>query len=185
MKKLFLIFLAGFTFWLPVVGTAQEIPVVSEVEIPEPQPETPETSSTEDVLPSLISPTTGEEVMVPLSPGAPAPFAGVLLNVYAVAWLEAEPVAMQERAQAWVNLRLTEIRLLNQAEIDRLTLRITTLEQENLVALQARDQQIESLTRINNELRAGPMQWWEQVLWIGGALLLGAAVGFIGGVLAN
>lgn len=179
MKKL-------LTVWLVLAFTAQayaqEVPVVTDIP-------TEETEATpvpeEDTLPQLLSPPTGNEVLVPLGQGDTAPFPGVLLNVYAVAWLEAEPDAMQERAQAWVTRRFTEIRLVNAAEVQRLTLRLTSLEQEHLIALQARDQQIESLTRINNELRAGPMQWWEQVLWIGGALLLGAAVGFVAGVLAN
>lgn len=144
-----------------------------------------ESTTEEETLPPLTSPMSGNEVLVPLQQGTPAPFPGVLLNVHAVAWLEAEPEAIQERAQTWVSSRFSRLRLLHQAEIDSLNLRLATLVREHQIALEARNQQIESLNRINNELRAGPVPIWEQILWIGGALILGGIIGLVGGLLAN
>lgn len=166
------------------------LPVLEEnltqgAEQPSSQEEQIPSTTEEETLPPLTSPMSGNEVLVPLQQGTPAPFPGVLLNVHAVAWLEAEPEAIQERAQTWVSSRFSRLRLLHQAEIDSLNLRLATLVREHQIALEARNQQIESLNRINNELRAGPVPIWEQILWIGGALILGGIIGLVGGLLAN
>jgi hypothetical protein len=160
----------------PLPTSGAEVPHAAPVSVARPQ---------EDTLPPLMSPPTGAEILLPMAQGAIAPFPGVLLNVHGVAWLEAEPDAVQERAQAWVDRRVGQIRLFSEAEIERLQLRIRTIESEHLIVVRARDQQIESLTRINNELRAGPVQWWEQGLWIAGALIIGVAAGLIIGFVAN
>lgn len=136
---------------------------------------------TEDTLPVLMSPPSGGEIIVPLAQGAVAPFAGILLNDEAAAWLESEPDAVQERAQFWVNRRLQQIRLFTGAEIERLQLRLRTQEEIHQIAIRARDEQNASLLRVNEDLRQGPFQWWEQVLYMGGALLVGLVVGFIAG----
>lgn len=170
-------------------ATAQDVtpPVTpidtgGEVAVVEPPPEaTPQ----EDILPPLMSEPTGAELLLPMALGATAPFPGVLLNVHGVAWLEAEPDAVQARAQAWVDRRLSQIRLLSESEIQRLQLRIRTMEAEHQIIVRSRDEQIESLTRINDQLRSGPMPVWEQVLWVAGALVVGGALGFVGGALSN
>jgi hypothetical protein len=51
--------------------------------------------------------------------------------------------------------------------------------------IQARDQQIQTLLQTNEQLRNSGGAWWEQALWIAGALILGGAIGIIVGVVAN
>lgn len=138
-----------------------------------------------DTLPPLMSPPSGGEIIVPLAQGATAPFAGILLNAEAAAWLEAEPDAVQDRAQIWVTRRLTQVRLLSEAEIERLRLRLRTQEEIHQIEIRAHEEQNQSLLRVNEDLRQGPIQWWEEALWIGGALVVGLVVGFIGGIVAN
>lgn len=170
-------------------ANAQDVPSVAiptdsggEVAV---QAETPPAPTQEDILPPLMSEPTGAEILLPLAQGVLAPFPGVLLNVHGVAWLEAEPDAVQARAQAWVDRRLSQIRLLSESEIQRLQLRIRTMEAEHQIIVRSRDEQIESLTRINDQLRSGPMPVWEQILWVAGALLVGGALGFVGGAVSN
>lgn len=145
-----------------------------------------ETSPVEaDQVPAIMSSPGGEERLVGLSQGTPAPFSGVLLNAAAAAWLESEPDATQERCQLFVTRRLGEIRVTLGADISRLRLHVETLQGIHQIELRNRDAQIQSLIRVNEELRAGPVEWWEQALWVGGALLVGAALGIIFGLVAN
>lgn len=181
-----------FTLIFLLVGCgsaqAQDVPVPAphtggeavSVE-PAPVPPTPE----EDIMPPLMSDPSGLEVLLPLALGAPAPFPGVLLNVHSVAWLEAEPDAIQHRAQLFLERRLGEVRFHLLAENERLQLRIRSMETEHQITIGSRDAQIASLNKINEELRSGPVQWWEQGLWVGGALVLGVVVGFIIGLIAQ
>lgn len=138
-----------------------------------------------DTIPPLMSEPSGREVLLPMAVGASAPFPGVLLNDEAVAWLEAEPDVVQERAQLFLDRRLQEVRFRLLAETERLQLRIRTMESEHTIIVSARDEQIASLTRINDQLRSGPIQWWENVLYIGGALVVGVIVGIVVTALSN
>lgn len=138
-----------------------------------------------DTMPILMSPPDGGEILLPLPTGGSAPWVGVLMNDQAVAWLEAEPDAVQERAQAYLTLRLGQVRFHLGSEVERLQLRLSTQAEVHQIEIRARDEQIASLGRINDELRSGPIQWWENVLYIGGALVVGIVVGLIGGLLAQ
>ncbi len=149
-----------------------------------PMAETP-TTPEDDLVPEVMSSPSGDEVIVGLSQGTSAPFSGVLLNAAAAAWLEAEPDAVQERCQLFVSRRLGETRIMLGAEISRLQLHITTLQSVHQIELENRDTQIASLMRINDELRNSSGQWWEQALWVGGALIVGAAIGIIFALVAN
>lgn len=138
-----------------------------------------------DRVPEIMSSPSGDEQIVGLASGHPAPFSGVLLNPGAAAWLEAEPDATQERCQLFVTRRLGEVRAEFRADILRLRLHIETLSAFHQIELNNRDAQISSLLRTNEELRNAGVQWWEQVLWIGGALVVGAGLGIILGLVAN
>lgn len=138
-----------------------------------------------DTAPTLMSPPSGSERIEGIAQGTPAPFEGVILNADAAAWLEAEPDAVQQRCQLFVTRRVGEIRARLTADTDRLQLRIDTLTQVHAIELRARDQQIQTLLQTNEELRNRGGQWWEQALWIGGALILGVAIGIIVAVVAN
>lgn len=138
-----------------------------------------------NLVPRLMSQPSGDERLTGILGGTPAPFSGILLNDAAAAWLEAEPDAVQERCQAFVDRRVGELRARLLSEVQRLSLRIETIQQVNGIELRARDQRIESLLEMNETLRnSGPGEWWENVLWVGGALLVGIAGGLIAGLLA-
>lgn len=160
-------------------GEVAVVPVEpSEEQIEQPRQES-------DRVPVIMSAPSGEERIVGLNLGTPAPFSGVLLNAAAAAWLESEPDVVQERCQLFVNRRVGELRAQLLSETQSLQLQITSLTQIHAVELRNRDAQIASLSRINDELRSSPFDWWEQVLWVGGALIIGAALGIIFALVAN
>lgn len=149
-------------------------------------PSTNEERAPEDIMPELMTPPSGLELIYPLSQGVPAPFPGVLLNVHAVAWLEAEPISVQLKAQLFMDRRLRELRLLHQSEIARFNLRISSLENAHESILEFKDEQIASLLRTNAELRTNSgSNILEQVLFIGGSLIVGFALGIIVGLIAQ
>lgn len=147
--------------------------------------QTQEEMEVADRVPEIMSAPGGNERIVGLQSGAPAPFSGVLLNPEAAAWLESEPDATQERCQLFVNRRLGEVRAGFLADIQRLRLHIETLSSFHQIELRNRDAQILSLQEMNEELRNSGPEWWEQILWIGGALIVGAGLGIILGLVAN
>lgn len=157
---------------IPAVPTLHSEQTVEEIELA-------------DRVPEIMSAPSGNERLVGLLSGAPAPFSGVLLNPEAAAWLESEPDATQERCQLFVNRRLGEIRAGVTADIQRLRLHIETLSRIHQIELRNRDAQILSLQRMNEELRNAGPEWWEQLLWVGGALIVGAGLGIILGLVAN
>lgn len=137
------------------------------------------------LVPRLMSEPSGNERLAGITQGAPAPFSGILLNDAAAAWLESEPDAVQERCQAFVDRRTGEFRARLSSETQRLLLRIQTIQQINAIEIRARDQRIGSLEEVNETLRTQtPGNWWENALWVGGALLVGIAGGLIAGLLA-
>jgi len=150
-----------------------------------PEDPNPPDDASADTVPTLMSPPSGPERIEGIAQGAPAPFEGVLLNADAAAWLEAEPDAVQQRCQLFVTRRVGEIRARLTADTDRLQLRIDTLAQVHTIELGARDAQIQTLLQTNEELRNRGGQWWEQVLWVGGALILGIAAGIIVGLIVR
>lgn len=158
--------------------TAENEPSVSESTSASTLPE-------EDIVPRLMSSPSGDERIVGLLAGNPAPFSGILLNEAAAAWLEAEPDAVQERCQLFVSRRLGELRARLLSETERFELRISTMEQIHGIEIRARDSRIEELLRINEYLRNNSAKWWEETLWIGGALLVGLAGGILIGFTAN
>lgn len=180
---------------LPIPGgasqppTASETPEVasstdtsgSEAPVVTSEPENP----AEDVVPTLMSPPSGPERIEGIALGQPAPYEGIILNGDAAAWLESEPDAVQQRCQLFVSRRVGELRARLAADTDRLQLRIDTLTQVHGIELRARDAQIQTLLQTNEELRNRGGQWWEQALWVGGALILGVAIGIIVGIVAN
>lgn len=186
MNKLFYL-----TFLLVGCGTATaqplpEIPVTTgSEEVVAPEVVTPEVPTAEDTMPVLLSPPDGGERIIPLAAGASAPFPGVLLNSEAAAWLEVEPDAMRERAQLFLDRRLSEVRLELGAEIQRLQLRVDTMSEVRTIELAARQAQIDSLLRVNESLQNQSGSWWEQGLFIGGALIVGVALGIIIALVAN
>lgn len=167
---------------VPVSSGSEESPEIPGLLSDE---QTAESTQRADMVPEIMSQPSGSERIVGLQLGAPAPFYGVLLNPEAAAWLEAEPDATQERCQLFVNRRLGEVRAEFRADIQRLRLHIETLSSIHQVELRNRDSQIASLLRINEELRNAGPEWWEQFLYIGGALLVGAGLGIILGLVAN
>jgi hypothetical protein len=132
-----------------------------------------------------MSPPSGSEVISGISQGQAAPFDGIILNAQAAAWLESEPDAVQQRCQLFVTRRTGELRARLLQETDTLQLQLTTQQQISDVMIQARDQQIQTLLQTNEQLRNSGGAWWEQALWIAGALILGGAIGIIVGVVAN
>lgn len=159
----------------PEVAVGGEIPPENIEQVPE----------EDDTVPRLSSPPAGDERIVGITAGSTAPFSGVLLNDSAAAWLESEGDAVQERCQLFVSRRTGELRARLLAESERLQLRITTLTQIHTIELNARDQRILSLEEMNEDLRNRSGEWWEQVLMVGGALIIGIAVGIIGAIVAN
>jgi len=166
---------------LPSTDTPQTPPSGEDATATEETPEDPAV----DIVPALMSPPAGDERIVGIASGEPSPFTGVLLNEAAAAWLESESAAVQERCQFFVTRRVGELRARLAADSDRLELRISTLTEINSIEIRARNERIESLLRMNEELRNRSGQWWEQALWVGGALILGVAAGIIIGFVAN
>lgn len=138
-----------------------------------------------NVVPPLMSPPSGDERLYGISLGMPAPFDGVILNESAAAWLESEADAVQERCQLFVTRRVGELTARLTAETDRLELRISTMEEVHGIELRAREAQIEALMRLNEAARNSGPQWWEQALWIGGALIVGLGAGILIGFLGT
>jgi hypothetical protein len=168
-------------------GASETIPESSSVSTSPPLNNTEETATAggeeernpEDVVPVIMSPPSGDERIVGISTGSPAPFTGVLLNESAAAWLEAEPDAARERCQLFLDRRVGELEARLLAETDRLTLRINTMIEVHAIELRARDERVASLTEMNENLRNNSGEWWEQALFVGGALVVGAAIGII------
>jgi len=138
-----------------------------------------------DTVPTLMSPPSGTEEIAGIHQGAPSPFTGVVLNQDGAAWLETEPEAVQDRCQLFVTQRTGALRARLLAETQRLQLRVDTLVQINAIELGARDARIADLLAMNEELRNRGGQWWEQALFIVGALVVGAAFGLIIGFVAR
>lgn len=136
----------------------------------------------EDTVPQIMSSPSGDETLVGIDGGQAAPFSGVLLNPSGAAWLESEPDATQERCQLFINRRLGEVRAVFGARISTLELTLQTQERVQAIELQNRDLQI---TTLNNQIQASSGNWWEQVLWIGGSLIIGTALGIIFSLFAN
>lgn len=161
----------------------------SSVETAGSETSTPQEASSEqhpeDIVPEIMSPASGEEVLTGLQQGQPAPYSGVLLNSFAAAWLESEPDATQERCQLFVNRRLGEVRAVYGARVATLQLNLDTQERVQTIELQNRDLQLTSLREQNATLRNASGNWWEQVLWIGGSLLVGTALGIVISAFAN
>lgn len=141
--------------------------------------------SVEDTVPEIMSEPSGDEVLIGLQQGQPAPFSGVLLNSFGAAWLESEPDATQERCQLFVTRRLGELHTTYGARIQILELQLSTQERVQTIELRNRDLQLNSLRELNEQLRNSSGQWWEQILWYGAAGVVGAAIGIIISLVAN
>lgn len=167
----------------PVTSSLESITIGSETPptITEIEPEAMDI----DTVPTLMSPPSGTEEIAGIHQGALAPFTGVVLNEAGAAWLETEPEAVQERCQLFVTRRTGDLRARLLAETSRLQLRIDTLIQINAIEIGARDSRIADLLATNEELRNRGGQWWEQALFIVGALVVGAAFGLIIGFVAR
>jgi len=139
----------------------------------------------EDVVPQIMSQPSNDELLIGIAAGQTAPFSGVLLNVAGAAWLESEPDATQERCQLFLDRRLGEVRTVFGARLATLELTIRTQTRVQTIELENRDLQINSLEQLNEQLRNSSGQWWEQVLWIGGSLIVGTALGIIFSLFAN
>jgi hypothetical protein len=177
---------------LPQTGTTT--PQIPDLSLPatdtaessgEETTEVSEDVTSSDAVPPLMSPPAGDERIVGVALGELVPFTGVLLNEAAAAWLESEADAVQERCQLFVTRRVGELRARLAADTERLELRISTLTEINSIEIRARNERIESLLRMNEELRNRGGEWWEEALWVGGALILGIAAGIIIGFVAN
>lgn len=125
-----------------------------------------------------------------LSEGEAAPFAGVLLNPAAVAFIVSEWEAFQLRAQASLRLQRESDWNRLQLEVGRLQLRINSIEQQHQVVVEGLRRENQRLIQIHEDyVEEQTGGFWNsdfgQVLQYGLIILGSAAVGLVVGFVAG
>ncbi len=117
------------------------------------------------------------ELIAPLSVDVRTPFSGVLFNGPALAYLEVEYRAVQQRCLIDRRRETEEVVARYQAQLERLQVSLDSTIAQHRVIVSGRDREIESLNRVitqqTNSMSLTPLQ---TMLYIGGGLLVGTLI---------
>lgn len=199
MKKLFLLAALSIPMLLTGCGSTS-----ASAQTPEPTAEVEQTSGSEteqteeelaplevvDLPEPVLS--TGEhgERQTFLAEGEPAPWAGVLLNPEAVAFIISQYEAQWERARAALERQRDSDWNRLQLEVGRLRLRLETQEQQHNIIVDGLNREVSRLIQIHEDyVEEQNGGFWNsdfgQVLQYGLIIVGSAAVGLVVGYLAG
>jgi hypothetical protein len=117
------------------------------------------------------------EALAPLRADAHAPFNGILLNIPALAHIEVEYRAVQQRCLIDRRRETELVAARYQAQLERLQVSLDSLSSQHRIVLQGRDREITSLNRIITDQRnASTITPLQAMLYVGGGLLVGTII---------
>jgi hypothetical protein len=117
------------------------------------------------------------EVIASLRADARAPFNGVLFNGPALAYVEVEYRAVQQRCMIDRRRETEEVVARYQAQLERLQVSLDTTIAQHRIVVQGRDREIAGLNRVIEQQRdAATITPLQVGLYIGGGILIGALI---------
>lgn len=117
------------------------------------------------------------ELIAAMNVGNRAPFSGTLFNGPALAYIEVEYRAVQERCMIDMRRETQEVAARYRAQLERLQASMDSFNAQHAIMIQGRDRQIQQLNRlVEQQRKASENNSWQTALWFGGGLLIGSFI---------